>query len=342
MKDPDKKALPEDAIKQTPEEHFKNVQSAQVNDGNPDRESKGKISKTNSTVKNVQKDDKNLQDESESFVENEYEEEFDPIKDSRLSEHGTSLSQKFKLRKARTQAITKDMTKSEKFSYYTEYYKWPVIIALALVVAIIYLAHTISLKSRPVSLAYAFLNPGNATDTKVIDDYLLDQGFDDSYQVVLDSYYVTEEEYLSAAARGATDATYLQLPELVKDDEYDFMITDAKGLDYAARNDVALPLSQCLSDLQLSNYKEYLVQAKSPEASTATDALKKVKDYGVKNSTSANELGNNTGIYALNITDTNFAKSLNTEANQVYLIICSDKEENLERTNKILDFIFQN
>ena len=120
------------------------------------------------------------------------------------------------------------------------------------------------------------------------------------------------------------------------------MITDAKGLDYAARNHVALPLSQCLSDLQLSNYKEYLVQAKSPEASTATDALKKAKDYGVKNSTSANELGNNTGIYALNITDTNFAKSLNTEANQVYLIICSDKEENLERTNKILDFIFQN
>ena len=75
MKDPDKKALPEDAIKQTLEEHFKNVQSAQVNDGNPDRENKGKISKTNSTVKNVQKDDKNLQDESESFVENEYEEE---------------------------------------------------------------------------------------------------------------------------------------------------------------------------------------------------------------------------------------------------------------------------
>lgn len=68
MKDPDKKALPEDAIKQTLGEHFKNIQNAQVNDGNPDRENKGKISKTNSTVKNVQKDDKNLQDESDLLL----------------------------------------------------------------------------------------------------------------------------------------------------------------------------------------------------------------------------------------------------------------------------------
>lgn len=260
--------------------------------------------------------------------------------ESRLAEAGLSHKEKRRLRREKMRAITADMSKSEKLKYYIFYYKGPVIVSVIILAFLIYLGRALYLNGRPKALSFAFLNPRSDVTLDAFQDYLKDRGYDDSYRLESASYYVSQAGFEYNAARGAQNANYLQLPVMAEGDEYDFMLTDAKGLDYASRNEIAIPLSAVLSGNLRSELqeKEVLVDAKGPADATLTDAPSEdapASAYGISSSTDAEK----PSCYAVNLSGTSFAAELH-DGSPLYLIVTGKSKECLNRTEDFLTYIF--
>ena len=251
-------------------------------------------------------------DESVS-VENASEEKAVTHEDN-LELHNLRFFERQRAKRAKLKENMKDMTRGQKFGYILSYYKGKIILGLILLAICIALPVTIYKKSRPVAISYCIVNAAepDAVNTDFVDDYRTMFGLTGAYQVHNDlTVHLDKETYLQES-QGSSASVYTELPMLCFNGYYDIMILDEKGLEYCAMQEIIYPL------------KNYLP---ADIYSLVEDRLSEAEDHD--------------GVsvpFAIDISDTEFAKHLNLGYDKVYLGFPGNSERNYINSKRMIKY----
>ena len=233
-----------------------------------------------------------------------------------LELHSLSFRDRQRAKRARIKEHMEGMTKGQKFGYILSYYKGRIILGLILLAVCIAIPVTIYKKSRPVALSYCIVNAPepSAVDTSFADEYLDFYNLTGAYQIHNDlTVHLDKETYLEEYSQNSSASVYTELPMLCFNGYYDVMIMDEKGLEYCAMQEIIYPLRNYLP---AEIYSEI-----EPRICTADD---------------------NDGVnvpFAVDISDTDFAKGLNLGYDKVYLGFPGNTERNYINAKRMLKFI---
>lgn len=238
--------------------------------------------------------------------------------DSNLDMLGMSKKQRRAARKELYQKNTEGMSRREKFSYFFDYYKWRVITPILVVAFLCYLGGTIYMNKRPVALGFVVLNAQDAdiVNLSFEDDYIDHFGITSSYQfkesVGLDidyDYYLEHSEYVQTS--NSTD--YSILSSDCDLGSYDVIISNATGVKYCAAQNIAKPLKGYLSEDAYAKLEPYMVEFNDPNGTART--------------------------YAIDISDTQFAKDLDTGYADVYVAFPGVIDRNYTNSLRLLNYV---
>ena len=225
-------------------------------------------------------------------------------------------------KRKRLKETTEGMTLVQKLQYFLYAYKMEILLPLIVIIAISLIVVAFFRGNKPIALSYAVVNCEDleALDTSVIEaDYWNYYGFDDNYQFqkVLDLKYDPSIS-TNEASKDAESGNYIAFPTLCDENYYDIIITDKRGLEYLSESSIIHTLGEALpSDLY--------------DIFTA--------DYNDRITTSPAYTGKS-APYAINISDTDFAKKLNPGYDDVYICFPGVSEDNQKRVKQICNFIF--
>ncbi len=214
---------------------------------------------------------------------------------------------------------TKDMSFFQKFQYIFMYYKWYFIIPIAAIIFLVYLGNTIYKNSIPITLNYVILN--------VEDESLIDRSFEEDYTSYFNiegkhryiasmsynidyQYFLDNTQYITST--NSTDYNILSLE--CEYGDHDVIITNQAGLNYCSNQRIAKPLRQYFSANTYGLLEEYMCDAINPQ--------------GVMEA------------YALDISNTNFAKGLNLNYDDVYLMFPGTKEASKTNAYQLVEYIY--
>ncbi len=229
---------------------------------------------------------------------------------------------RLRAKRDKIKANTEGMSKWEKFKYYAYYYKWHVILGLLALFCIIAIPTAIYKNSRPVSISYAVVNspaPENINE-KLFHEYAAYYNLTDGYQI-RNSIYVTlsQSDYESEFAKEEGDSSYTQFPTLCWNNYYDIILTNETGLNYCTKNSLVQPIEDRLYD---DIYQAII--AKYPKA------MVKSPDYDGK-----------PVEFAVDISNTQFAKDLNLGYDKVYVCFPGGSEENIVNVRRFLNYVLE-
>lgn len=224
--------------------------------------------------------------------------------------------ERIKAKRAKLKKTLSSMSKKEQFSYILFYYKWTFLAITIAIVCVVSITLTIYKNTRPFALSYAVLNISNPMDlnrdfeAEYIDYY----GFPKKYQINLDAQrHLDKETYLQVLNSGQDSADYTGFPALCFNGRFDVVITDEKGAEYCSMQEIFNPLQ---SYFPADIYP--LLEDRIYEAANNDDVVMP---------------------FAIDISDTAFAKSLNTGYEKVYLGFPGTTEENYQHAKLFLKFI---
>lgn len=225
-------------------------------------------------------------------------------------------------KRKRLKETTEGMTFVQKLQYFLYAYKMEILLPLIVIIAVSLIVVAFFRGNKPIALSYAIVNCEDleTLDTSVIEnDYRNYYGFDDNYQFqkVLDLKYDPSTSS-NEASRDAESGNYIAFPTLCDENYYDIIITNKRGLEYLSESSIIHTLGEALpSDLY--------------DIFTA--------DYNDQITTSPAYTGKSSP-YAINISDTDFAKKLNPGYDDVYICFPGVSEDNQKRVKQICNFIF--
>ena len=230
------------------------------------------------------------------------------------------FTERLRAKRERFKQYTADMTGKQKLGYFVYYYKWTVLLTVIAVFLAIAIPVTIYKNSRPVAISYAVINRNSdlELDKTWVEDYISYYGFDGSFQVVDNtSVYLDPAEYDENTVHNNSMTDYSQFPIMCHNDYFDVIITDMTGLKFCSEQAVIQPLSYGMyPDL----YK--LITDKYSDDIVVLD----------------NYLGEK-AEFAIDITDTEFAKKLNSGYDRTYVCFSGGSEQNFSNNRKFLNFI---
>jgi hypothetical protein len=237
--------------------------------------------------------------------------------EDRLELASMSFKEKRAQKKADYAKIVSDLDGKEKRNYIIRYYLPVVGIVLAVLACIAGISLVIYRNSRPVAISYAIVNAEDelALDLAVFDDYLATLDVEDDAVIESDVSHIFDpvafsENTLSSAVLN----DYTAFSMLCDEGYYDVIIADEDGFTYFCETDAIQLLDTYL-----------------PE-----EVHDKLSDRIVSGADSQGDMYES----AIDISDTAFAKSLNTGYSEVYLLFPGTKEENKTRALELLDYIF--
>lgn len=254
---------------------------------------------------------------------NQVEADAGRVTEDNLELHGLSGRQRRKELRKRFYADMADMDTKSKVKFFFQYNKWKIIIPILVIAIVISTAGTIINNKKPVAISYAIINSPNYYDinTDVIEkDYMEYYGMSaKKYQIIstgginydLDTYEEDSQQYSNSAA-------YTSFPTNCRTNYYDIIITDKKGLEYCAKTSLIYPVDDIFT-ADLSNAIN----------KNCSNLLTSVKDYE-----------DNDEVFAIDISGTAFAKSLNLDFDQAYICFPGSDTSNIENVRKMLNFIF--
>lgn len=226
------------------------------------------------------------------------------------------------VKKNRYKETTSGMTKTQKFQYFLYAYKMEILLPFMVLICVGLIAFAFLRNRRPVALSYAVVNCEDldVLDTSAIDeDYMNYYGFDNKYQLssVLDLNYDLNTSS-SETVKDGESGNYIAFPTLCRENYYDVIITNRAGLEYLSYNSIIYPIDEALSaDLYSLFSAEY------------KDRFSSSFDYTGKSMS-----------YAIDISDTDFAKSLNTGYDDIYICFPGNSEDNQTNVKRLCKFIF--
>ncbi len=240
-----------------------------------------------------------------------------------LEMHGMTRRERRKYKRERYKETTADMSRGQKISYFIYCYKWRFIATIAIAVCAAALIVTLYKNSRPVALSYAIVNStvsSSELDMSVIEeDYMEYYGFGSDYQLRgtydlnfdLETY---DEDY----ANNPYAVEFVSFPSLCYNDYFDVIITDETGLNYLSYNSYVHPLDDSMTvDLYNIITSEY------------EDLITYSINYAEEED-----------AFAINISDTEFAKSLELGYDDVYICFPGTSEDNYYNVKRLCNFIF--
>lgn len=254
---------------------------------------------------------------------NQVEADAGRVTEDNLELHELSGRQRRKELRKRFYAEMADMDTKSKVKFFFRYNKWKIIIPILVIAIVISTVGTIINNKKPVAISYAIINSPNYYDinTDVIEkDYMEYYGMSaKKYQIIstgginydLDTYEEDSQQYSNSAA-------YTSFPTNCRTNYYDIIITDKKGLEYCAKTSLIYPVDDIFT-ADLSN----------AISKSCSNLLTSVKDYD-----------DNDEVFAIDISGTAFAESLNLDFDQAYICFPGSDTSNIENVRKMLNFIF--
>lgn len=225
-------------------------------------------------------------------------------------------------KRKRLKETTEGMTFVQKLQYFLYAYKMEILLPLIVIIAISLIVVAFFRGNKPIALSYAVVNCEDleALDPSVIEtDYWNYYSFDDNYQFqkVLDLKYDPSTSP-NEASKDTESGNYIAFPTLCDENYYDIIITNKRGLEYLSESSIIHTLGEALpSDLYDIFTADYNDQITTSPAYTGKSAP-----------------------YAINISDTGFAKKLNPGYDDVYICFPGVSEDNQKRVKQICNFIF--
>lgn len=233
-----------------------------------------------------------------------------------LELHSLSFRERQRARRQRLKDHMEGMTAGQKAGYILSYYKGKIILAVILLVVCIALPVTIYKKSRPVALSYCIVNSPepSAVDTSFVDEYLDFYNLNGAYQIHNDlTVHLDKDTYLEEYSQSSSASVYTELPMLCFNGYYDIMIMDEKGLEYCAMQEIIYPLKTYLPADIYSQISDRICTADDNDGVTVP--------------------------FAIDISDTDFAKGLNLGYDKVYLGFPGNTEQNYINAKRMVKFI---
>lgn len=210
---------------------------------------------------------------------------------------------------------TKDMSGAQKIAYFFYCYKWHIIIPICII--LLFTAYGIAFykNTRPVALSYAVLN-SEAYNDSFHDDFLAHFNISKDYRIEgIPGYNIDYDYYrqnINSAIRDGSDYSTINLT--CEAGTFDVIITDRAGIRYCAFVEIVRPL-----DLYFD----------AGTYAALEDHIMKFQDSSYK-----------FYPYAIDISDTDFAKSLCLEYDDVYLAFPGVTEENTSNALRLLEYIY--
>ena len=233
-----------------------------------------------------------------------------------LELHSLSFRERQRARRQRLKDHMEGMTAGQKAGYILSYYKGKIILAIILLAVFIALPVTIYKKSRPVALSYCIVNSPepSAVDTSFVDEYLDFYNLNGAYQIHNDlTVHLDKDTYLEEYSQNSSASVYTELPMLCFNGYYDIMIMDEKGLEYCAMQEIIYPLKTYLPADIYSQISDRICTADDNDGVTVP--------------------------FAIDISDTDFAKGLNLGYDKVYLGFPGNTEQNYINAKRMVKFI---
>lgn len=233
-----------------------------------------------------------------------------------LELHSLSFRERQRARRQRLKDHMEGMTAGQKAGYILSYYKGKIILAIILLAVCIALPVTIYKKSRPVALSYCIVNSPepSAVDTSFVDEYLDFYNMNGAYQIHNDlTVHLDKDTYLEEYSQNSSASVYTELPMLCFNGYYDIMIMDEKGLEYCAMQEIIYPLKTYLPADIYSQISDRICTADDNDGVTVP--------------------------FAIDISDTDFAKGLNLGYDKVYLGFPGNTEQNYINAKRMVKFI---
>lgn len=237
-----------------------------------------------------------------------------------LELHNMKLKDRIAAKKARYKKYTEDMSKGQKYKYFLYYYKGRLLLFAFLIFLCIAIPVTIYNKTRPVSIAYAVINctDPKGINTSLFEDYRNFYTFEEPNQIIDDKeIHLSLDEYNENTIHSANSTDYSQFPMLCHNNYYDIVFTDEKGLLFCSTNSVVLTLEAGLpKDLYQILEEDY------------SDLIVEAPNYN-----------DDPVPFAIDISDTDFAKDLNLGYSPVYVCVPGNSERNMSNIKKMINFI---
>lgn len=234
--------------------------------------------------------------------------------DNRLDLKSMSKKERRKKEKEILKDTMSDMNSLEKFQYLIYYYKEKLLLIGIIAILIAAGATSLYRATRPTSISYGVVNCINQMDfnTIAIEKYTKDIGKYNGYQIKENiNLGITRKDY----EENGNSQLYINFLTLSNSDYYDVLFTDAEGAEFCCSENVFQPVDTYLDKEHYEMVKDRIYISKDKDG--------KAKEF------------------AIDISDTEFAKSLNIGYKDVYIGFPGNSERNHTAVNDLLDYLFK-
>lgn len=231
---------------------------------------------------------------------------------------GYSRLDKLKYRFRQEREKWKEMNRSERLSYFMDYYKWPTIFTVMGIVCLIILGYNLYQNSFPTDLRIAILN----ADTEILEEDAFLTAYRTHYEIpeahkleVYPNFKIDPETYQQELnVAGSSQITvYEQLSAYIMSNYFDAMITDPKGYEYSMEIGLIYSLTNIFSEETLKQVEDDLVYYTNTDGETVP--------------------------MVLDISDWEVVSQLNLSYDTVYLAFPCNTKSNLEHAVQLLEYM---
>ncbi len=245
---------------------------------------------------------------------NEIESERDSFFENKLELAVMSKKERRAAKKAAFKEYTSAMSRKEKVSYFFYCYKWHIIIPICCILLILCYGMAFYKNSRPKALSYVVLN-ASEFDKSFHEDYLSYFNIPKNHVVQATAGYIVNYDYykenMVSASRDGTDYSTLALT--CETGTFDVIIGDGAGIKYCTFVEIVQPLDLYFTEEQYAALEGYIVKFQDSSYTFYP--------------------------YAIDISDTEFAKGLNLEYSKVYMAFPGVTEENMTNSLQLLEYV---
>ena len=236
---------------------------------------------------------------------------------SRLELHGLSRKEKRRIKKEQLQETIADMTTGQKIKYLLYYYKEAIIVSVILIISAAFICSTVYQNTRPIVISYAVANCVNQLEfnADAVDDYAKSINKFDGYQIKGDTNIVlNKEEYSNEYEANPNSQKYITFMTMATSDYYDVIFTNDEGAEYCANMDIFYPLNKYLDPDTYNMVKDDIIMYK--------------------------DMNGNPVEAAIDISGTDFAKSLNLGYKDVYIGFPGDEARNHQAVRDLILYLY--
>lgn len=238
----------------------------------------------------------------------------------RLDLKGLKGKAKREKRKEILEHTMEGMDKSERTKYLLYFYKETILWTVGIIIVCIISGVALYKATRPVSISYTALNCKDQFEfvEQPIIDYTeaIGKTKKTGYRILGDTHYqILESQYLHEYEGNSASMNYINITTQCTADYFDLIITNMEGAVYCGMQELFYPLDKYLTPEDYELVKDDIIIL--------------------------NDMDGKPQQYALDISDTEFAKGMNLGYTDVYIGFPGDRERNHEVVHELINYLYK-